>query len=527
MRLNWVVTINENNIKMKVVILEIDLMYYLMKDEKTKVILLYLEEITDGRALMDAAQEIIRKSSKPVLIIKSGRTSEGALAAASHTGSLAGSDDVCDAAFKQAGIIRCNNLEEMFNIAIAFVYQPIPKTNKIAIITNAGGPGVLTTDASIKEKLRLSKFSEETTKKLKRYLPSTANIKNPVDVIGDARADRYNAAISAAFADNNVDGVFVILTPQSMTDIDLIAKEIAEVAKGQDKPIYTSFMGEADVASGINILQKNKIPHYQLPESMSKSFAATYHLKQLLNRKNGEAKNFNVNKESAQKLLKSASESEKTYLFEEEAVKVLEAYGMPIMSNGMAKNTDQAVQISKQIGFPVVMKIMSPDIVHKFDVKGVVLNITNENEAKQAYNSIIKNVKKLQPDAKIEGIFVTKMIPKGEELIIGLKQDSSFGPVIMFGLGGVFVEIFKDTSLKIAPISDIDIDEMIKEVKAYKILKGTRGNKGRDINSIKEILMRLSQLALDFPQIKELDMNPVIALEEGMGCYVADAKIMI
>lgn len=506
---------------------EIDFMYYLMKDEKTKVILLYLEEITDGRALMDASRDIIKQSGKPVLIIKSGRTSEGALAAASHTGSLAGRDDVCDAAFKQAGIIRCNHLEEMFNIAIAFVYQPLPKTNKIAIITNAGGPGVLTTDASIKENLQLAKFSAETTKKLKRHLPSTANIKNPVDVIGDARADRYNAAINAAFNDEDVDGVFVILTPQSMTDIDLIAKEIVEVANGHDKPIYTSFMGEADVASGINILQKNRIPHYQLPESMSKSFAATYRFKQFMNKKNGELTHFDINKGNAQKILKLASKDGKTYLFEEEAVKVLEAYGMPVLSNGMAHSPEEAAKIAKQIGFPVVMKIMSPDIVHKFDVKGVVLNINNNEEAQHAYNSIVDNVKNLQPDAKIKGVFVTKMIPKGEELIIGLKQDSSFGPVIMFGLGGVFVEIFKDTSLKIAPLSETDIDEMIKEVRAYNILKGARGNKARDINSIKDILRRLSQLAVDFPQIKELDMNPVIALEEGKGCYVADAKIML
>ncbi|MEN8121279.1 MAG: acetate--CoA ligase family protein [Bacteroidota bacterium] len=506
---------------------EVDLMYYLMKDVKTKVILVYLEEISDGRALMDVSQEIIKKSGKPVLIIKSGRTLEGASAAASHTGSLAGSDDICDAAFKQAGIIRCNHIEEMFNIATAFVYQPIPISNKIAIITNAGGPGVLTTDASIKENLQLAKFSDETRKKLKRHLPSTANINNPVDVIGDARSDRYNAAINATLNDDEVAGVFVILTPQSMTDIEVIAKEIIEVAKAHDKPVYTSFMGEADVAGGVDMLQKNKIPHYHLPESMSRSFAATYHFKQLLTKKNSETKYFEVNKKNVQTLLKSASKKEKTYLYEEEAVKVLKSYGMPIMSNGMANNPEEAIKIAKKIGFPVVMKIMSQDIVHKFDVKGVVLNINSSEEVQIAYNSIIKNVKELKAEAKIEGVFVTKMIPKGEELIMGLKQDPSFGPVIMFGLGGVFVEIFKDTSFKIAPLSDNDIGAMIKEVKAYKILQGTRGNERRDIKCIKEMLMRLSQLAMDFPQIKELDMNPVIALEDGKGCFVADAKIML
>ena len=267
---------------------EIDLLYYLKDDPKTKVILLYLEEITDGKALMAAAKEIIRDTGKPILAIKSGRTSEGASAAASHTGSLAGSDEIINAAFEQAGIIRCNDIEDMFNLAIAMTYQPLPKDNKVAIITNAGGPGVLTTDAVINDGLQLAQFSEKTTEIFKKSLPTTANIKNPVDVIGDARADRYHVAISQALKDDNVDAVFVILTPQSMTDIDTIANEICQVAGHYDKPVYTSFMGEADVASGIKILQNAKIPHYILPESMSKSLARAYRFNQRLNDSNGK-----------------------------------------------------------------------------------------------------------------------------------------------------------------------------------------------------------------------------------------------
>ena len=261
---------------------EVDMMYYLMRDEKTKVILLYLEEVSDGRALMKAAQDVIAQSGKPVLIIKSGRSEEGASAAASHTGSLAGNDEICDAAFEQAGIIRCDHIEEMFNIATAFAYEPIPPSKRVAIITNAGGPGVLTTDTAIKEGLKLARFSEETTKVLKKALPNTANISNPVDVIGDATADRYEAAMDAVFKDENVDGVFVILTPQSMTDIDTIAHKVVEVAQKYDKPVYASFMGETDVASGIRILQQHQIPHYTLPESMSKAFAVTHRFGQLL-----------------------------------------------------------------------------------------------------------------------------------------------------------------------------------------------------------------------------------------------------
>ena len=261
---------------------EIDLLYYLKDDPKTKVILLYLEEISDGPGLMKAARTVIEETGKPILALKSGRTSAGASAAASHTGSLAGSDEICDAAFKQSGIIRCDDIEEMFNKAIAFTYQPLPKSNRIAIVTNAGGPGVLTTDAAIRYGLELTKFKPETTEILKKSLPKTANINNPVDVIGDARADRYNVAVTSILKDENVDGVFVILTPQSMTEIDSIATEISHLASQFDKPIYTSFMGEADVASGIDILQRNKIPHYILPESMAESFASTYRFKELL-----------------------------------------------------------------------------------------------------------------------------------------------------------------------------------------------------------------------------------------------------
>ena len=310
---------------------EVDLMYYLMRDEKTKVILLYLEEVSDGRALMKAAQDVIEQSGKPVLIIKSGRSEEGASAAASHTGSLAGNDEICDAAFEQAGIIRCDHIEEMFNIATAFAYEPIPSSNRVAIITNAGGPGVLTTDTAIKEGLQLARFSEETTKVLKKALPNTANINNPVDVIGDATADRYEAAMDAVFQDENVDGVFVILTPQSMTDIDTIAHKVVEVAQKYDKPVYTSFMGETDVASGIRILQQNQIPHYSLPESMSKAFAVTHRFGKLLQKtRSPEVEITGIDPSKAAELIRQAMEEEKTYLQEYEAVELLKAYGLPV-----------------------------------------------------------------------------------------------------------------------------------------------------------------------------------------------------
>jgi len=513
----------------KVDINEIDLLYYLGDDEKTKIILIYLEEIRDGRALMKTASDIISKRGKPILILKAGRTTAGASAAASHTGSLAGSDEICDAALEQAGIIRCDNIEEMFNNAIAFAYQPLPENNKIAIITNAGGPGVLTTDAAIDEGLELAGFSEETTKILKKNLPATANIKNPIDVIGDARDDRYNIAMSNAFKDGNVDGVFVILTPQSMTDIDLIAHEVVKVS-GQynNKPVYTSFMGEADVSVGIDILQRNKIPHYSLPENMCKSFACVYKFKKRSIHKAVEPKVFaEIDKIMAHTVLDEAIKTGRSYLPEEESVRIIESYGLPVLENGVANSKEQAVHIADKIGYPVVMKVISDDIVHKFDVKGVVLNIKSAKEVQEAYTSIRENVAHLRPDARIKGIFITKMIPDGEEVILGIKRDPSFGPVIMFGLGGIFVEIFKDVCFRIAPVSKQVASSMIQQLKTYQILSGKRGNPPRDTEAILDCIMRLSQMAVECPQIQELDINPLIVLDENKGCFVADAKIML
>ncbi|MDQ7818756.1 MAG: acetate--CoA ligase family protein [Melioribacteraceae bacterium] len=507
---------------------EVDLLYYLKDDPKTKVILLYLEEISDGLDLVKAAKTVIEKTGKPVLAIKSGRTHAGASAAASHTGSLAGSDETCDAAFKQAGIIRCDDIEEMFNKAIAFTYQPLPKGKRVAIITNAGGPGVLTTDASIRCGLELPKLKPETTEILKKSLPKTANINNPVDVIGDARADRYNVAVSSVLKDDNIDGVFIILTPQSMTEIESIAHEISRISSLFTKPIYTSFMGEADVAPGIDILQRNKIPHYILPESMPEAFAATYKFGKRLEEKPEPVEPFkDVDIEKANSILNEAIAHGKKYLPEEEAAKILEAYNFPLLKSGLATSPDEAVKISEELGYPLVMKIMSDDIVHKFDFGGVILDIKTKEEAFDAYNRIIDNVKKLKPDARIKGIYVRKMIPPGEEVILGLKRDPSFGPVIMFGLGGIFVEIYKDVSFRIAPLDNISVNKLITETKASEILSGARGRIPRDTKSLKECILRLSQLAVECPQIKELDINPLIILEDGKGCFVADTKIML
>jgi acetyltransferase len=512
----------------KIGISEIDLIYYMMEDDKTKVILLYLEEVTDGRALMKAAHDVTSRSGKPVLLLKAGRTEAGASAAVSHTGSMAGNDEIYDAAFKQAGIIRCDNIEEMFNVAIAFAYQPAPRSNKVAIITNAGGPGVLTTDAAIHDGLILAKFSEETTKEFRMLLPANANIKNPVDVVGDAHADRYNIAMNGAFREDDVDAVFVILTPQSMTDIETIAKEVVKVSLQYSKPVYTSFMGEADVAAGVDILLRNKIPHYILPESMCRSFSKVYRFYHDLDKTLHPPRIYtDVDTKTVHSILNEAIHNNHLYLPEDEAENILKKYGFPVVPGELATSPHQAASIAKMVGFPVVMKVMSDDIVHKSEFKGVVLNVNSGKEVSVAYTNMVEQVLQIKPEAKIKGIQISKMIQSGEEVILGLKRDPSFGPVVMFGLGGVYVEVFKDVSFRVAPIDEKIAGSMIKEIKSYKILNGFRGKVPRDIAAIRECLMRLSQLAIECPQIKELDINPLIVLEETKGCYVADACIML
>ncbi len=507
---------------------EIDLLYYLMNDDETKVILVYLEEIVDGVALMKAAREVLEKSGKPILVIKSGRTEEGASAAASHTGSLTGKDEICDAAFEQAGIIRCDNIEEMFNKAIAFTYQPVPVSEKVAIITNAGGPGVLTTDAAISRGLKLAKFSDETTAILKKALPATANINNPVDVIGDAKSDRYLVAIEAAFRDPDVAGVFVILTPQSMTDIDAIATDITRIAKNQTKPIYASFMGEKDVASGIDILQQHRIPHYSLPESMCIAFQAVYLFHTNLKLKTHRIPVLkNIQQEVARKLMDNYSSNGREFISEVESIELLQTYGMPVPQGKLARSAEEAVTTAEEIGYPVVLKVVSDEIIHKTEVKGVELNVGSAQEVRNAFERIRSNAKSIMPGATITGAYVTPMISGGEEVILGIKRDPLFGPVLMFGLGGIFVEIFRDISFGIAPLSYDEAMHMIENTRAFEILRGSRGHSPRDIASIVDALLRLGQLALDFPEIEELDINPLFVLNEGEGCVVGDARIIV
>jgi acetate---CoA ligase (ADP-forming) len=504
---------------------EIELFDYLRHDPQTDVILLYLEELRDGRGLIEAARRVTRgDGAKPILAIKSGRTPQGADAAASHTGSLAGEDAVCDAVFREAGIIRVASIEELFNAATLYAYQPMPTGNRLAIVTNAGGPGVMATDAAVRSGLAVPRLAPETMEKMRGALPATANFKNPVDVIGDARADRYTAALAAVADDPNIDQTLVILTPQSMTDIESIARGICKFKETAAKPMACSFMGAADVGPGIRLLQNAHIPHYILPEWACEAMAYVQRIRQWRQQPLAEIAPLPVDRRAAQAIIDAAGPG---YLDEDQALAVLAAYGMPTPNYRLCPTADEAAAFADSIGYPVVLRVVSPQIIHKSEVGGIALHLDNAGAVREKFGRMRRHFAEVVPDAEIRGMLVRRMIPQGHELILGVKRDPAFGPTLMFGLGGIYVELFSDVTFALAPLDIATAGRVIRQVKAFKLLEGARGKPPADIKSIEEFLVRLGQLAADFDRIVELDINPLIAGPATSGNCVADVRIRL
>ena len=507
---------------------EIDLLRYLRDDPDTDVICMYLEDITHGRAFLETAREITWQARKPMLAIKSGRSTEGARAAASHTGALVGSDHAYDAIFYQSGILRVEGVAELFNRAVAFAKQPIPKGNRIAIVTNAGGPGIMATDATIRHNLQIATLSEETKKKLKQELPPTASIQNPVDVIGDATHERYESAIRHILIDKNVDGAIVILSPQAMTDILETAEIVPHVVKDIDKPVLCSFMGIVDVSEGVKYLERHGIPNYPFPEAAVRSMASMAFYGNLLSLERRQVRRLAADRDTATEVIKKKlTGKDRYYMSEKEANEILQCYGFPVLKSVLVKDVSQVDDAAEEFIFPVAMKISSPDIVHKFDVGGVRLKIRTKEQARKAFEGIIESVKKVKPSAKIDGVIMERMAKRGVEIILGAVRDPKFGPICMFGLGGTFVGAMKDVTFRLAPMWEISAEIMIRSIKAYSILKGVRGSWPCDIDAIKDCILRLSQMVTQHPEIAELDINPLIVYPQGKGCVVADSRILL
>jgi acetyl coenzyme A synthetase (ADP forming)-like protein len=498
----------------------------LADDPQTEVILLYVEDLENPKEFIGLAQRISEK--KPILAVKSGRTMEGAKAAASHTGALSGSDEVYDSLFAQCGVLRVETLEELFRFGIAFANQPLPRGRRVAIVTNAGGPGIMATDASIRYKLELSRLEERTKSILKTHLPPTVSLNNPIDLVGDAGETRYQLALQAVLADDNVDGVIVICVPQMMTNLEATSTVLAQQVKFSDKPVFAVYMATGSIEDSLKILEDAQIPTYRFPEDAARALGAMARYVRWRKRPRTEFKLFDdVQPDKVREILKKVRSEGRRFLPEPEAHAVLSAYGLPMLRSLLVQDETEAVHAAEQIGFPVVMKIVSPDIVHKVDVGGVRLSLHSKSEVKEAYGELIAQVKASQKDVRIWGVLIQEMVRNGKETILGMKRDPHFGPLLMFGLGGIYVEVFRDVIFRIAPIRELSARHMIEGIKGFKILRGFRGEPPSDIEAIAQSLTRLSQLVTDFPEIDEMDINPLIVLPSGSGARVVDARILL
>ena len=508
---------------------EVDLLNYLAEDEETRVIAMYLEDISNGKEFIKTARKVFWKRGKPMICLKSGRSPEGAKAVSSHTGSLAGSDSVYDAILHQSGIQRLDTISELFDYAALYTTQPLSKGNRLGIITNAGGPGIMATDAAIRAGLKLAKLSDKTKNKLRECLPAAAAFGNPVDVIGDAHADRYRAAVRTVLEDPDVDMGLVILTPQSMTEIEDTARIIPEAVKGLDKPVVASFMGASAIAEGAKILRDGGIPNYSFPEDAVFALSGAARIASMIDLPDRIMAQFtDLDVEKAEKLIAEAlSDNEEKYLTQSECRPIFECYGLPLLFSRMATSTKEAAEIVEKYGKPVAMKVMSTDIIHKFDVGGVMLNISGGKDAAKAYNTIISNSSKAVLGARIQGVLIEGMAKKGVEVILGATRDARFGPLLMFGLGGSFVEVLKDVTFRIAPMWRASAHAMIREIRAFNILTGVRGAPPSDITSLEDVLLRLSAMVVNHPEISELDINPLMVHAAGKGCSVADTRILL
>ncbi len=502
-----------------------DLIDYFGRDPGTSSILIYMESLSNARKFLSAARAFAR--TKPILVLKVGKSDEGAKAARSHTGTITGNDSVFDAAFKRAGIIRVNTINELFNCAQTLAMQPRPLGKRLSIVTNAGGPGVIATDALISLSGELASLSPNSMKLLNKKMPSNWSKGNPVDVLGDAPPERYRDAVEICMKDVGCDGILVILTPQAMTKASEIAKCLVEL-KGS-KPVLAVWMGNGEVEAGKEILKKNKIPVYSTPEDAVNCFMSMYsyskNLELLYETPATIPHAFKPKTIENRKLIEKIAGQKRSVLTEVECMELLSNYGIPTVECKTAKTAGQAEKIALEIGLPVAAKILSADILHKTDVGGVALNLNSQKEVRNAFQSIMASVGRKAPKAKILGICISKMESKKYELLIGCKKDRIFGPAIVFGMGGVAVEIYKDTNIGLPPLNMALAKRLIEETKIYRLLKGYRGMEGVDLDSIKFLLYKFAYLVTDFPELKEIDINPFAVDKDGG--VVLDAKVVL
>ncbi len=504
---------------------EIDLLAAWSDDPGSRVILSYIEGLPDGGQFIRVARQVSKV--KPIVALKSGVTQAGSRAVSSHTGSLAGSEQAYEAAFRQAGVIRANSLQDLFDFALAFGYLPPLMGDHIAIVTNAGGPGILATDALERAGLALARFEPECIRALETFLPDAASAANPVDLLGDARADRYRFALERVVADPGVDGVLVILTPQAMTEIEATAEVIAEITQQVDLPILACFMGEARIEAGTAILERARIPNYGFPERAALVYKAMSQYRSYQAEPLPEYEHFEVDQETVRSVIDTVIADGRVTIGDAEARQILVAYGFKIPESQLAASADEAVQIASEMGFPVVLKVASPDILHKTDVGGVKVGLQDAEAVRDAFDLITYRSQRYLPEARLWGCLVQKMVPPGLEVLVGMNRDPQFGPLVTFGLGGIYVETLKDVAFRIAPFSRREAGEMIQEIRANALLDGVRGEAPADKEALTDALLRIGQLVLDFPEIAELDINPFMLYRNSQGGIAIDMRLIL
>lgn len=508
----------------KAVMSEVDILKILAEHKQTKVIVMYLEDMGNGQEFLKVCKKITRKLKKPVLVLKSGRSPEGAKAAMSHTGALMGSDEIYDAILKQSGAIRVDTMEELFDYATAFSKQPLPLGGDLVIVSNAGGPAIISTDACSKMNIKMADITS-ISKKIDSVIPPWGSSRNPVDIVGDADFNRFSNVLDRVLAHPKVGSVVSMCTPSGTLNYDKLADVIVAMSKKYKKTMLASLMGLDEGITNKEILAEGNIPYYNYAEGAIRTLAAMIRFSNWVRAPVGKVTKFKVNRLKARKIFDKVRSDGRTNLLEEEGLEVLKAYGLPLPSSALACDAAQAIKIAKKIGYPVVMKIASPQIIHKSDAGGVMVNLKNDEEIESAFDTIVGNAKKYDKKAEIKGVLIVEMVKGGKELIIGSKHEPGFGPVIMLGMGGIYVEVLKDVTFKLAPVTDRESDDMIASIRTQKLLKGVRGEKPSDIEKLSECIQRLSQLVSDFGEIKELDLNPVLVMEKGSGCRILDVRI--
>ncbi|MDL2270876.1 acetate--CoA ligase family protein [Methanobrevibacter sp. OttesenSCG-928-I08] len=505
---------------------EIELMEYLADDPETSVVISYLESISEDPDFVNSMRKLAAK--KPFIILKSGSSSAGAEAASSHTGALAGSDLAFDTAFDQSGLIRVETMAELFDIGLGFSKAPLPKGDRVAIVTNAGGGGVVTVDAMEKAGLTLVDFDEETKNKFKESIPEEGSVNNPIDVLGDAPATRYEEILDIVLEHNEVDSLIVMICPTASAQPDKTAEAILKAKENSDKPILVVNMGGPSFETANKTLNDNGVPTYIFPETAVHVLKSMTDYAKILDRdyKDCVSNVANTDKAKVESIFKKVKDSGRDALLGSEAYEVAEAYGISAAPIKLATTPEEAGKLAEEMEFPVVLKIASDKILHKSDIGGVKVGIETKEDAESTYNEIIENAKKAHPDIVPDGVEVQKMMPTGQEVLVGMIRDKQFGPMIAFGMGGIYVNLIEDVSFKLAKgLTCDEIDEQFESTKVATLLKGYRGEAPCDISEVKEAIKRVAKLTLDFPEISELDINPIFVYENGSSAL--DVKITL